>query len=71
QDAMRADLLNQILRSLGGAQTKGEAKTDLGALMGGILGGVLESQSPQDNQPDQKKDPGEAFETLLKGIFGN
>jgi hypothetical protein len=71
RDAMRADLVNQILGSLGGAQTKEGKRTDLGALMGGILGDVLEGQSPQDKQPERNNNPDEALESLIQGIFGN
>jgi hypothetical protein len=71
QDAMKADLVNQILGSLGGSQTQGEKKTDFGGLIGGVLGGVLESQSPQENQNEQIDDPGAAIGNLLQGLFGN
>ena len=71
QDAMKADLVNQILGSLGGNQTKGEKKKDAGGILGGILGGVLETQSPQENQTEQNEDSTEAIGNLLKGIFGN
>lgn len=71
QDAMKADLVNQILGSLGGSQSNGEKKTDVGGILGGILGGVLESQSPKENQTEKKDDPTEAIGGLLQGIFGN
>jgi hypothetical protein len=71
QDAMRADLMNRILGSLGGTQAEGEEKADFGEIVGGILGGVLESQSPQYNQSEENRDPGKAFESLIKGVFGN
>ena len=71
QDAMKADLVNRILGSLGGRPANGEKKTDVGGLIGGILGGVLESQSPQENETEQSDDPAEAIGNLLQGIFGN
>jgi len=71
QDAMKADLVNQILGSLGNGSAEGNKKTDVGGLLGGILGGVLESQTPQENQTEDKGDAAESIGNLLKGIFGN
>jgi hypothetical protein len=72
KDARKADLVNQILGSLGGDQKNGEKKTDVGGILGGILGGVLESQSPEENQTEgQNDDPTEAIGNLLQRLFGN
>jgi len=72
QDAMKADLVNQILGSLGNGSADGQKKkTDVGGLLGGILGGVLESQAPQENQTEKKDDSTEAIGNLLQGIFGH
>jgi hypothetical protein len=71
QDALKADLVNQILGSLGGSQTDGQKQTDVIGILEGVLGGVLETQSPKENQTEQKDDTTEAIGNLLKGIFGN
>jgi hypothetical protein len=70
KDALQADVLNQILGSLGGGSADGKKKTDVGGLLGGILGGILESP-PQDNEPEQNDDPVDAVGNLLQGLFGN
>ena len=71
KDARNADIVNQILGTLGGTQPNGEKKTDVSGILGGILGGVLESQSPKENQTEQNDDATEAIGNLLQGIFGN
>ena len=71
QDAMKADLVNQILGSLGGDSGADGKKTDVGEILGGILGGVLESQSPQENQTEEDDGAAEAIGNLLQGLFGN
>jgi hypothetical protein len=71
QDAMKADLMNRVIGSLGGAETNGDKKTDISGLVGGILGGMLETQSPQESQEERNDDPGEAIGNLIQGLFGN
>ncbi len=71
QDAMKADLANQILGSLGGDSGAGGEKTDIGGLIGGILSGVLDSQQPEQDEKDKQGDDAvEALGNILQGIFG-
>lgn len=71
QEALQADLVNQILGTLGGGSADGGEKPDVGGLIGGILGGVLDSQQPDPDDDNNEDDAVEAVGNLLQGLFGN
>lgn len=71
QEAMQADLMNQILGTLGGGSADSGENIDVGGLIGGLLGGVLDSQQTDPDDDNNADDAVEAVGNLLQGLFGN
>jgi len=70
EDALKADLANQLLSLFGGKD--GEEKPDVGETVGNILQGVLGSQQGKKEQDTPKGDDAtKVIGNVLKGIFGD